>query len=136
MSIESVSAVTNSPALSSGAGQPGLPQEAHKEALPKIEFNTVSKMGPDALINAVGEANAMLEHVRPDIKFVIDEATKDVVIVLLEPDTGNVINRYPTEQALAISNAIVESQARGAEQQLVFQSSSNQLLGLFVEQRT
>ena len=136
MSIQGVGAVPNSTVLSSNAGQPALPQEARKEALPQIEFKAVSKLGSDALKNAVGEANALLEYVRPDIKFVIDEATKDVVIVLLEPETGNVINRYPTEQALAISNAIVESQARVAERQAVFQRSGNELLGLFVEQRT
>lgn len=138
MSVQNVNAVTSSVALSSSTvtGQSALPQEAQKEALPKIEFKTGSKAGPEELQQAVDDANKMLGHVRPDIKFVIDEATKDVVIMLVEPETGDVINRYPTEQALAISNAIVESQARLAEQHVAFKRSSDELLGLFVQQKT
>lgn len=134
MSVQSVNAVASSVELSSGSvtGKPALPQNE----LPKIEFTSTSKLDGDALKSAVDDANNMLLYVRPDIKFVIDEATKDVVVMLVEPSTGDVINRYPTEQALAISNAIVESQARAAEQHTAFQKSSNQLLGLFVEQRT
>ena len=134
MSIESVNAVTSSVALTSDSvtGKPAFPQHE----LPKIEFKTASTLDGDALQNAVNDANNMLAHVRPDIKFIIDEATNDVVIMLVEPSTGDVINRYPTEQALAISNAIVESQARAAEQHIAFQNESKQLMGLFVEQRT
>lgn len=132
MSIQSVNAVADSTLSSvSSTGKPALPQEK----LPEIEFKTGSKLGPEELKNAIDDANKMLAYVRPDIKFVIDEATKDVVIMLVEPSTGDVINRYPTEQALAISNAIVESQARAAERQADFQAASNQSLGLFVEQR-
>ncbi len=138
MSIPSVSIITSSSELSSSAGtaKPALPQEVKQEVLPKIEFKTVSKIGLEALQSVVDEANAMLEYVRPDIKFVIDEATKNVVILMLEPETGDVINRYPTEQALAISNAIVESQARLAEKQAAFKNSTNQALGFLIEQRT
>lgn len=134
MSIQNVNAVTSGLALpSSGVtGQPALPQEA----LSKIEFKEASTVDADALTNAVNAANQMFQQVRPDIKFVIDESTNDIVIMLLEPETGDVINRYPTEQALAISNAIVESQARAAEQHEIFRNANEQLLGLFVEQRT
>ena len=133
MSVQNVNAVTSSTALASSsiAGKPALPQHE----LPKIEFKTANLDG-DALQNAVSDANNMLLQVRPDIKFVIDEATKDVVIMLVEPSTGDVINRYPTEQALAISNAIIESQARAAEHYEIFQSANDQLLGLFVQQKT
>ncbi len=133
MTIQNVNAVTNSTALSSGniTGKPALPQEE----LPKIEFKTATKQDHGALQSAVNDANNLLAYVRPDIKFVIDEATHDVVIMLLEPETGDVINRYPTEQALAISNAIVESQARAAEQHAVFMDASNRVLGFLVEQR-
>jgi uncharacterized FlaG/YvyC family protein len=133
MSLQSVSAVTSSPALTSDSvtGKPALPQVE----LPKIEFKTASKQDYPDLQSAIDDANNMLAYVRPDIKFVIDEATNDVVIMLVEPETGDVINRYPTEQALAISNAIVESQARAAEQHAVFQNAGNGILGLFVAQK-
>lgn len=134
MSIESIGAVTISSGFSSDpvASPSALPRTTSSDELPKIEF----KSAPDELQKAIDAANHMFEHVRPDIKFVIDEGTNDVVIMLVEPETGAVINRYPTEQALAISNAIVESQARLGEQHEVFQRADNQLLGLFVQQNT
>lgn len=133
MSLQSVSAVTGSPALTSDSvtAKPALPQVE----LPKIEFKTALKQDSPDLQSAINDANNMLAYVRPDIKFVIDEATNDVVIMLVEPETGDVINRYPTEQALAISNAIVESQARAAEQHAVFENAGNGILGLFVAQK-
>lgn len=135
MSVQSVSAIVGSTSLPNGStsSQSDLPQQHVSEALPKIEFKAAAKAGPDELQKAVDAANEMLGHIRPDIKFVIDESTKDVVIMLVEPETGDVINRYPTEQALAISNAIIESTARAAEQQEVLRSNKNQLAGLFVQ---
>lgn len=136
MTIENISAVSSNSSLVSNptTNQAVLPRSATSEALPEIEFKTNSKAGGDELQKAVDAANTVLTYVRPDIKFVIDEGTKDVVIVLLEPETGDVINRYPTEQAMAVTNAIVESQARVAENQEIFKKANEQLLGLFVEQ--
>ena len=138
MTIENISAVTSSSGLvgDSIAKEEALPQLKTFETLPAIEFKTGLKTGFHELQKAVDAANEIFNQVRPDIKFVIDESTKDVVVVLLEPETGDVINRYPTEQAMAISNAIVESQARIAERQEAFQSTNKQLLGLFVQQET
>jgi len=135
MSVESVSAITGGFNSNLATAQSGQPRQPVAEELPKIEFKQVSGVSADELQKAIDAANHMFEYVRPDIKFVIDESTKDVVIMLVEPETGDVINRYPTEQALAISNAIVESQARAAEQHEAFLNANEQLLGLFVEQR-
>lgn len=138
MTIQSISFMTNSTDLgtSSVSGQPDFTRNTAAEALPKTEFKTGQDLEPDALQQAVEEANKMFSQVRPDIKFVIDESTKDVVILLVEPGTGNVINRYPTEQAMAISNAIVESQARIAERSEAFRNADDGLVGLFVQQKT
>lgn len=137
MSEQSISAVTGSNSLSSNTmtSQSDLPRQPEIKALPEIEFKEVSAVDADVLQQAVDAANALFSQVRPDIKFVIDESTKDVVIMLIEPETGDVINRYPTEQALAISNAIVESQARAAGQQEAFRQANDQLIGLFVQQK-
>lgn len=137
MSEQSISVVTGSSSLSSNTmtSQSDLPRQPEIKALPEIEFKEVSAVDADVLQQAVDAANALFSQVRPDIKFVIDESTKDVVIMLIEPETGDVINRYPTEQALAISNAIVESQARAAGQQEAFRQANDQLIGLFVQQK-
>lgn len=138
MTVQSVNLITNRSNLSSDsiASQADFPRKINSEELPKTEVTTTSTLVPEALQQAVDEANKMFSQVRPDIKFVIDEGTKDVVILLVEPVSGDIINRYPTEQAMAISNAIVESQSRLAEQNEAFRNNSNGLLGLFVQQKT
>lgn len=137
MSVQSVGLIASGTNLASGSitGQPDFTRNTAVEALPKIEFKTAQSLEPDALQKAVEEANKMFAQVRPDIKFVIDESTQDVVILLVEPITGDVINRYPTEQAMAISNAIVESQARIAERSEAFRNDSNSLVGMLVQQK-
>ncbi len=138
MSVQNVSLIASSANLTSSSitGQPDFSRQTALEVLPEIEFKTGKKPEPDELQKAVEEANKMFSQVRPDIKFVIDESTQDVVILLVEPVTGNVINRYPTEQAMAISNAIVESQARNAERSEAFRNADDGLVGLFVQQKT
>jgi uncharacterized FlaG/YvyC family protein len=131
MSVQNISLMTGSFNLPSGsvADKPVLPQ-------PKvIETNTTVAASADPLQKAVDEANQLFSHVRPDIKFVIDEASKEVVMMLVEPETGDVVNRYPTEHALAISHEIAKAQAKVAERHEVFRNIDNGLLGLFVEQK-
>ncbi len=137
MSVQGIGAIAADINLPSGSvtQQSDLPRQPVSEALPAIEIKADAKESAEELQKAVDAANEMFSYVRPDIKFVIDESTKDVVIMLVEPETGDVINRYPTEQAMAISNAIVESQARAAEQNEVFQKENEQLSGLFVQQK-
>lgn len=137
MSVQHVSLIASSTNLTSSSitGQPDFSRQTTTEVLPKIEFKTARKPESDALQKAIEEANKMFSQVRPDIRFVIDETTQDVVILLVEPVTGNVINRYPTEQAMAISNAIVESQARIAERSEAFRNADDSLVGLFVQQK-
>lgn len=91
---------------------------------------------PDALQRAIDEANKVFAHVRPDIKFVIEEESNDVVIMLVEPETGDVINRYPTVQAIAISSAITKAQEAILEKQALFKSARDELAGLLIAQRT
>lgn len=138
MTVQSVSLIASNTNLASSSitGQPDFSRSKVAEELPKTEFKTAQDLDPDALQKAVEEANQLFSQVRPDIKFVIDESTKDVVILLVEPVTGDVINRYPTEQAMAISNAIVESQARIAERSEAFRRANDGLVGLFVQQKT
>ncbi len=138
MTVEGVSLIASNNNLASSAitGQPDFSRSKVAEELPKIELKAAKDLDPDALQKAVEDANKLFSQVRPDIKFVIDESTKDVVILLVEPVTGNIISRYPTEQAMAISNAIVESQARIAERSEALRNANEGLVGLFVKQKT
>jgi uncharacterized FlaG/YvyC family protein len=137
MIVQNVNLIADSLSLSRGSipGQPASSDKMHTAELSKVELKAASNLGSGTLQSVVDEANKMFSTVRPDIKFLIDEGTNDVVIMLVDPETGAVINRYPTEQASAISNAIIESQARAADQHLVFRNANDGLLGLFVKQK-
>lgn len=108
-----------------------LPQEKQVQA--KVSNPDVSN---DVLEKAIEEANEVFKHVRPDIRFVLDDDSKEVVLMIVEPDTGDVIRRYPTDQALAISDAITKSQLQVGNSQQAFRQAGDGILGLFVEQKT
>ncbi|MEE9330678.1 MAG: flagellar protein FlaG [Methylophilaceae bacterium] len=137
MSAEHVSLMTGRSGLLSGlvSGQPALPHQVSSVENPEIEVKKM-EVTPDVLQKMIDEANQMLSYIRPDIKFVIDEGSKKVVIMLIEPDTGDVINRFPTEQALAISHAITQSHEKVAARHEAFRHAGDGVLGLLVRQRT
>lgn len=93
------------------------------------------KITPDVLQKAIDEANEVLADVRPDLKFVVDNETKEVVVMFVSPDTGDIVNRYPTERAIAISHEIVKSQEQRLQLDKDYQRKTDELLGLFVKQR-
>lgn len=76
-----------------------------------------------------------MSQVRPDLKFVVDNETKEVVVMFVSPDTGDVVNRYPTERAIAISHEIVKSQEQRLQLDKDYQKKTDELVGLFVKQR-
>jgi uncharacterized FlaG/YvyC family protein len=90
---------------------------------------------PDILQKAIDEANEVLADVRPDLKFVVDNETKEVVVMFVSPDTGDIVNRYPSERAIAISHEIVKSQEQRLQLDKDYQRKTDELLGLFVKQR-
>lgn len=136
MSVQSTNLVAGGlkPVSSSIVDQSGFPRPKLSAEAPA--FETKAAPPPDALQNAVDEANKLFSHVRPDIKFVIDESSNEVVIMLVEPDTGDVINRYPTEQALAMSHAFIKTQDQIVERHEAFRNAGDGVLGLFVQQKT
>lgn len=106
----------------------------------KSTENTVEKklqkeVTPDVLQKAIDEANDVLSQVRPDLKFVVDNETNEVVVMFISPDTGDIVNRYPTERAIAISHEIVKSQEQRLQLDKDYQKKTDELLGLFVKQR-
>lgn len=138
MSIQSMQSTTTGFAQGSGIaiGQSPLPRPVVQSDIPKVKAPATQPASPDLLKNAVDEANVVLSQTRPDIKFVIDSESNKVVIKLIEPDSGEVINQYPTEQAVAISNAIAQTQAQIAERHAAYKSGNESLLGLFIKHRT
>lgn len=140
MAIQNVNGIRHSQSVSGQhvTDAPVIPVQRTQEVLPQ-EKRAQAKQGAevtnDVLEKAIEEANEVFKHVRPDIKFVLDSDTKEVVLMMVEPNTGDVIRRYPTEQALAITDAISKSQLEVTSQS-AFRQSGDGILGLFVEQKT
>lgn len=91
---------------------------------------------PEQLKQAVAEANEVFRQVQSDVQFVVDDESNKVVIKLVEPGSGEVINQYPTEQAVAISKAIAQTQSNIAEKHAAFKSADSGLTGLIVKHKT
>jgi flagellar protein FlaG len=140
MSIQNAKLIADGITPSSGfvASKTALPQTPSAEVdLPKIEVKSLAQSASPALLqHAVDEANKVFSQIHSDVKFVIDSESKKVVIKLIEPSSGEVINQYPSDQAVAISNAISQAQLQAAERQVAFKSSNANLLGMFVKQKS
>ena len=140
MTIQSANLIAGGAAQSSGfvSSQPIIPHQASSPEidLPKIVTKSVQEVTPDLLQQAVDEANKVFSQIHSDVQFVVDKDSKKVVVKLVEPSTGEVINQYPTEHALAISNAIAQMQQQTAERYSDSKSSNAALLGLFVKKKS
>lgn len=127
--------VTDAPVIPVQKTQEVLPQEKKAQAKQDVASKQGAEVKNDVLEKAIEEANEVFQHVRPDIKFVLDSDTKEVILMMVEPNTGDVIRRYPTEQALAITDAISKSQLKLTGQP-AFRQAGDGILGLFVEHKT
>jgi flagellar protein FlaG len=96
------------------------------------EVNAVST---ELLQNAVDEANKVLSQTRSDIKLDIDAESKEVVIKIIEPSSGEILNQYPSKASLAIASAIAQSQQQVLDRRMAYQSESP-MTGLIIKQKS
>ncbi len=134
MSISSTNLTLGGLSLSGGlvVGQSVAPRQAPVQEVnpPKTEVVTGKEISPELLQHAVEDANKLFGQMQSDVRFVVDKESNKVVIKLVEPMTGEVLNQYPTEDALAISNAITRVQQLAAERHAAYKSGNNALAGL------
>jgi uncharacterized FlaG/YvyC family protein len=135
MSVHEVGSTGNGsvPYSSTLPNKLGLTNQKSTESA--AEKKLQKEVTPDVLQKAIDEANEVLGQVRPDLKFVVDNETNEVVVMFVSPDTGDIVNRYPTERAIAISHEIVKSQEQRLQLDKDYQRKTDELLGLFVKQR-
>jgi uncharacterized FlaG/YvyC family protein len=105
-----------------------------KVDLPKVEVKPANA-GMDLLQEAVDQANKMFTQIQSDVQFVFDKGSNKVVVKLVEQGTGVVINQYPTDHAIAISQAIAQLQQQTADLHASFSSNSG-LQGLLFKQKS
>lgn len=136
MSLQGMNAITG--AIVQPSGHASVPSAISRQAFsPEVKtVEALAAVPADHLQKAVDEANAMFRQIRSDVEFVVDQESKKVVIKLVEQSSGEVINQYPSEQALAISKAITQMQTNIVERHAAFKAVDMGLAGLIVKQKT
>lgn len=74
--------------------------------------NNVSEPRLASLVEAqklVDEGNKILENVQRNLQFKVDDSTKQVVMSIIDSNSGEVIRQLPTEEALALAERLQES---------------------------
>ena len=69
-----------------------------------------SQPSAEQLKNAVDVINQVLQQSNHSIEFSVDSDTQTPVVKLVDTETGELLRQYPSEQTLAISQAIGDFQ--------------------------
>ena len=92
-------------------GAPVVTQPAPADP-PQHAVKAAAQQQPTAaqLKSAVDNINRAMKQNNSNVEFSIDKNTKQSVIKVVESDTGQVIQQFPSEQVLAISQMIGNEQ--------------------------
>ena len=71
-----------------------------------IALNPNLQVSRAAVTEAVDAINAHLQHVSRNLKFSVDQESGRVVVKVVDGETDAVIRQMPSEEALAISQAL------------------------------
>lgn len=138
MSIQSIGSTTtgviNSSGFATSIPAPQVKQPPAPVELPKPEVKATSG-GSDLLQEAVDKANKVFDQIQSDVQFEFDKSSNKVVVKLVEQGTGVVINQYPTDHAIAISQAIAQMQQQTADLHASLKSNAG-LQGLLFKQKS
>ncbi len=91
--------------------QSKVAQELAQEAA-----RTAQQNNPKAVTEAVNAINAQVQRVSQNLKFSIDQESGRTVVKVVEGESGKVIRQIPSEEALAISEALEKMQGLIIEQ--------------------
>ena len=89
--------------LSSSTGkinQPNSAVDIKTENENALKQNSNQKLSLDAVKEAVKTGNTMLQSVSSSLSFEIDDATKQVVVKIVDSKTGELVRQIPTVEML------------------------------------
>jgi flagellar protein FlaG len=114
MLIQNTGSATLAPGLTSNSAPAGAsvaqPAPAGQNS-PEAKAKQATSQPTDAqLKNAVDNINRAMKQNKSNVEFAIDKNTKQTVIKVVESDTGQIIQQFPSAQALAISQMIGNEQ--------------------------
>jgi len=113
MKIESMRALPVDPVRvqRSGPGSGAIAQVSphhEKEAAQPKETLQKKTLSADEVQMDIEAINDQLESMNRSIRFSIDDSSKDVVVKVVDKDTGEVIKQFPPEQVLKLRERLSE----------------------------
>lgn len=92
---------------------------AQSANVPPIDTTTTSQLAQDnkdkeepstaeEIKKAVDEGNTLLQAVRRNLQFQVDESTKEVVIKVVDSESGEIVRQIPSEEMLAFIKRLQE----------------------------
>ena len=102
-------AVSNTPrSLTATTATSAAPSQP--SAVPSQPSAVPSQPSAEQLKNAVDVINQVLQQSNHSIEFSVDSDTQTPIVKLVDTETGELLRQYPSEQTLAISQAIGDFQ--------------------------
>lgn len=68
----------------------------------------------DRVRQAVASLNQAVQMASSNLKFTLDEATREPIVRVVDTETGQLIRQIPSKEALAIASSIDDFLSRGA----------------------
>lgn len=89
----------------SGVSQKGQPPDSAAQADQQVSADAQSeKAKADATLGAVKQAvdkgNSLFQEAKRNLQFEVDDATKEVVVKIVDSDSGEVVRQIPAEETL------------------------------------
>jgi flagellar protein FlaG len=113
-----LSSVTPVKIESSSKGDSGVqPLNSNEDAAQKAaEVKSAEVVSLDSVKKAADHGNTMLQSVNLSLQFKVDDSTKDVVVKIVDNETGKTVRQIPSEEMLAFIKRMQEldSKQKGA----------------------
>lgn len=77
------------------------------------EDKSEAKLSLDVVKKAADEGNSLLQSVKRNLQFTVDDSTKEVVVKIVDSDSGELVRQIPSEEMLAFIAKLQELNGEG-----------------------
>lgn len=98
--IGSIPSLRKEPGLSSFPPEPDKPEPAQGD-----------KDGRVGLDNALAELQSRVQNVQRDLDFSVDDSTGDVVVKVVDRESGKVVRQFPSDEVLKLAEQLEDMQS-------------------------
>lgn len=103
--------------------QPTAEGSVNAQTLNKADDKRKKDSKPDAetVKNAVDQGNELLQAVRRNLQFKVDDATHEMVVKIVDSDSGEVVRQIPSEEMLELVKRMKKLEGRQGPQGFMLQ---------------